>query len=226
MNDCAGDVSRRTALHWACDTGSLGVVRQLLAHQGIQPNPRDIAGRTPLMVAVVKDHLEVVKEMVKDPRVDLDTKDCRGRSLEDVAKEAKVSIFKGKPKVQRILQKARKEREEERREQERLEAERQAEERREQERVEEARQERERRWQEEVDATWEPLVAPCSAAGPTSAASLRAAVVAGAPSAGRAATWQLLASHSAAPAPRHEGFPALARVRPVHNAEFSKEKRM
>ena len=167
------------------------------------------------MVAVVQYHLEVVREMVKDPRVELDTKDCKGRSLDDVAKE--VSIFK----VQRILQKARSKREEERQEQERLEAERQVEERREQERAEEARQERERRWQEEVDATWESLVA-CAAVGP---ASLRAAVLAGAPSTGRAATWQLLATHSSAPAPSHEDFPDLAKVRPVHNTEVSKEKR-
>jgi hypothetical protein len=161
------------------------------------------------MVAVIQNHVEVVQEMVKDPRVELDTKDSRGRSLEDVASEAKVSFFRGKPKVQCILQKVRRKRQEERQEQERLDAKRQAEERREQERTETARHEQEKRRQEEIDTAWESLLAPSAAAGP---ASLRAAVLGGAPSARRAAAWELLAAHSTAPAPLPSDFPALAKV--------------
>ena len=65
-------------------------LRQLLSHPGITPltlNQKDKDyGFTPVMVAVVKDRLEHLAELVADLRVDLDTTDKEGRTLEEVAR--------------------------------------------------------------------------------------------------------------------------------------------
>lgn len=45
------DSDGRTALHWACASGSLSIARELLARSGVEVDKKDGAGWTPLMIA-------------------------------------------------------------------------------------------------------------------------------------------------------------------------------
>ena len=78
----------KSALHWAVFVNNIEALTLLLSHPGITAltlNQKDKDyGFTP--VAVVKDRLEHLAELVADLRVDLDTTDKEGRTLEEVAR--------------------------------------------------------------------------------------------------------------------------------------------
>ena len=52
-------------------------------------------GFTPLMVAVLKDKAEFVRELMRVEGVDLETRDGEGRSAEDLARWVKCSAILG-----------------------------------------------------------------------------------------------------------------------------------
>ena len=74
-----------TALHWAYS--NVTGLRLLLADARLTTsiNARGWSGQTPLMVAVWFGSVEVVRELVRVEGVDLETRDGRGWSLEQVA---------------------------------------------------------------------------------------------------------------------------------------------
>ena len=79
--------TRWTALHWACQKGQTWIVRRLLAHPSLTcHNAVDSAGRSPLMNAVWWNRVECVRELVAVEGVDLETRDSRGRGLEEMAR--------------------------------------------------------------------------------------------------------------------------------------------
>jgi ankyrin repeat protein len=61
-------------------------VRVLLDQPGVDCNPRDGQGWTPVMWAVKYGWVECVRELAGDPRVDLDTRDGEGNTLEEAAR--------------------------------------------------------------------------------------------------------------------------------------------
>ena len=86
------DKSGRNVLHVAVEKDNIEGLKLLLSHPNLtalalnQENKRD--GATPVMLAVMNgsyrwQHLEL---LAADPRVDLDTTDVKGRSLEEVAR--------------------------------------------------------------------------------------------------------------------------------------------
>ena len=86
----AADLQGWTALHWAAYIGQedagLGVLRRLLACTSIDPNVKNVAGKTPIMWLLQRDgnQVERLQAFVECDKVDLDDQD--GRSLEDLAR--------------------------------------------------------------------------------------------------------------------------------------------
>ena len=78
------DSNMRTALHFACSRGRVGMVRQLASHprQG-SLNSKDSWKRTAIMVAVEQGEAEFVLALGRVVRVELDIRDRDGRSLEE-----------------------------------------------------------------------------------------------------------------------------------------------
>ena len=54
--------------------------------KGIDLNPKDCYGRTPLMIACMTNNEEAVRILLAQPTIDLFTKDDQGRSLDHYAK--------------------------------------------------------------------------------------------------------------------------------------------
>ena len=85
----AKDDGDNTALHWACAGGNVAILNQLLAVPGILVNERDVDGCTPIMLAISwissRIELDIVRVMAAVEKVDLDVRDDRGLSLEDLA---------------------------------------------------------------------------------------------------------------------------------------------
>ena len=54
--------------------------------KGIDLNPRDCYGRTPLMIACMTNNEEAVRTLLSQPTIDLFTRDDQGRSLDHYAK--------------------------------------------------------------------------------------------------------------------------------------------
>ena len=79
------EYNRSTALHWACNIGSLASLSKLLAAPGLQLNERNRYGKTPIMDAIAKGKTEAVLQMAAVREVDLDVKDRDGRNLEKFA---------------------------------------------------------------------------------------------------------------------------------------------
>ena len=77
----AVDTIQQTALHYACSNIKPGVVRILLAQPGVDCNPRDEDGNTPLQLALEEGQAECVRVLVRDRRVELDTMDNDGTTL-------------------------------------------------------------------------------------------------------------------------------------------------
>ncbi|KAH9207908.1 hypothetical protein DL95DRAFT_312879, partial [Leptodontidium sp. 2 PMI_412] len=55
----------------AVRNGHHGVVRQLLGRAIVNPNSRDVSGRTPLMIAVQKGQEEVARLLLGNDEVDV-----------------------------------------------------------------------------------------------------------------------------------------------------------
>ena len=81
----AKDNDENTALHWACAPGNVAILNQLLALPGILVNERDCRDWTPIMRAIRFAKLDIVRVMAAMEKVDLDVRDHRGLSLEDLA---------------------------------------------------------------------------------------------------------------------------------------------
>ena len=77
--------SGRTAL-WAVDHNAVRCVQVLLSDERTDPNIKDDAGDTPLMIAVKWNDVACVELLLADPRVDLMTRDNYQRSEEEVAR--------------------------------------------------------------------------------------------------------------------------------------------
>ena len=75
-----------TALHLAVIIDNVEGVRLLLADPRLDPNLKNNGGDTPVMWAMSDGDVDALRELVAHPSVDLDTKDCLGRSLEEVAR--------------------------------------------------------------------------------------------------------------------------------------------
>ena len=78
-----------TALHLACYYNRVAILQLLCQHSKCSPgvvNKKDSIGRTPLMRAVRRGHLDIVKELDMDI-TDFFTKDSDGRTLIEVARE-------------------------------------------------------------------------------------------------------------------------------------------
>jgi len=100
-----------SALHSAVNWENIEGLKLLLSHPSITAltiNQKDnYHGRTPVMLAVkMRNRLKHLEVLVADPRVDLDTTDKKGRSLEKVARD---------PKTRKVLAEAKQRREEKRR---------------------------------------------------------------------------------------------------------------
>ena len=79
----ATDLMERTALHYAAWGGNVEGVRLLLTDPRLNisnANKKDKFGKTPVMVAMQRNRINVLRELVAHPMIELDT------SLEDVAK--------------------------------------------------------------------------------------------------------------------------------------------
>ena len=61
-------------------------VRLLLADPRLDPNQKDNYGCAPAMTAMFDRKVDALRELVAHPSVDLDTRDSRGRSLEEEAR--------------------------------------------------------------------------------------------------------------------------------------------
>ena len=84
----AKDNNENTALHWACRCGrvsNVAILNQLLAFPGILVNEKDCRDWTPIMRAIRFAKLDIVRVMAAMEKVDLDVRDHRGLSLEDLA---------------------------------------------------------------------------------------------------------------------------------------------
>ena len=99
-----------SAVHWAVDTDNIGALKLLLDHPGlttrtlnhkIKRHATPMAylwptyGVTPVMMAMAMEKLEHIALLANDPRVDLDTTDERGKSLEERARYAGYSLLGG-----------------------------------------------------------------------------------------------------------------------------------
>ena len=88
--DVAGGEARAdgtTPLYWAALDGKAAEVRLLLA-RGADVNAHNDDNRwTVLMVAVAQNHAEVVGELLRDPRIEVNARDDRGRTALHLAAE-------------------------------------------------------------------------------------------------------------------------------------------
>ena len=81
------DALGKTALHQAAESDNVEGVRLLLADSRLSSaNRRDKAGNTPVMLALARNQVDSLRELVAHPSVDLDIKDKEGRSLEEKAR--------------------------------------------------------------------------------------------------------------------------------------------
>ena len=78
-----------TALHYAANHNNVEAVQLLLADSRFHSvNLKDSHGKTPVMNAMFYKKNGALRELVANPSVDLDTRDGKGRSLEEVSRWA------------------------------------------------------------------------------------------------------------------------------------------
>ena len=76
-----------TALHCAVDVGNIRGVRLLLADSRLNTfNDENNYGNTPVMTAINKNEIDVLRELVSHPSTNLETRNWRGWSLEEMAR--------------------------------------------------------------------------------------------------------------------------------------------
>ena len=82
----AKDKRDNTALHHACclPDGN-AIIAKLLAAPGILLNEENQTGKTPIMMAVMWNRIEAVQILAAVDEVDLDVRDDKGKSMEDIA---------------------------------------------------------------------------------------------------------------------------------------------
>ena len=81
------DREGNTVLHIAADNDNVEAVRMILANVRLNiANHKNCYGETPVMFAMITSSLNVLRELVAHPSVDLDTKDSFGKGLEEVAR--------------------------------------------------------------------------------------------------------------------------------------------
>ncbi len=85
-----------TPLHWACYTGSEGAFMFLLYFEGIDLNPIDNEGLTPLHLSVMGDRTSIIKKLLRSG-ARKDIKDRKERMPHELAKS------KNKKKIEEIL---------------------------------------------------------------------------------------------------------------------------
>ena len=81
----AKDGTNRTAMHWACSSGTVGIMSKLLAVPGVLMNNKTKSGRTPVAEAKMSRNPDTLQLMTTVEEVDLDVRDFSGMSLEDMA---------------------------------------------------------------------------------------------------------------------------------------------
>ena len=85
------DRAHRSAVFWAVKEDRMEGLKLLLSHPNLTAltiNHKDSQGNTPVMRAVIEGRSEHLRVLADDLRVDLDTTDEEGRSLEEVARWA------------------------------------------------------------------------------------------------------------------------------------------
>ena len=76
-----------TALHCAVEVGNIQGVRLLLADFRLDTfNDENDHGNTPMMTAINKNQIDVLRQLVSHPSIDLETRNWRGWSLEEMAR--------------------------------------------------------------------------------------------------------------------------------------------
>ena len=76
-----------TALHWAAISDNVEGVQLLLADPRLTtPNLKDKLGFTPLMAAMRNNRMNALRELVAHPSIDIDTRNERGESLDDMVR--------------------------------------------------------------------------------------------------------------------------------------------
>ena len=81
------DALGKTALHHAAESDNVEGVRLILADPRLSTaNHQDNMGNAPVMVALARNQVDSLRELVSHPSVDLDTRDGEGRSLEQRAR--------------------------------------------------------------------------------------------------------------------------------------------
>ena len=81
------DSCGQTALHFAAENDNVEAVQLILADQRLQTvNQKNIYGLTPVMLAVMHNNVNTLRLFVANPRVDLDTVDGLGKTLEEISR--------------------------------------------------------------------------------------------------------------------------------------------
>ena len=81
------DNSGMTALHYAAMIDNVEGVQLLLADPRLTtPNLKDKVGFTPVIAAMRNNRINALRELVAHPSIDLDTRNERGESLEDMVR--------------------------------------------------------------------------------------------------------------------------------------------
>ena len=66
---------RYTPLHYAADLNNIEILTFLLSQEGVQLNKRDKEGRSCFLIACIKRNEDVLRILLKDPRVDVNLYD-------------------------------------------------------------------------------------------------------------------------------------------------------
>ncbi|CAI7589621.1 unnamed protein product [Penicillium glandicola] len=90
------DIFGDTALAWAAKKGQTGAISILLQHHA-NPNPQNSFGQTPLHLAAVGQHDEVVELLLQTRHVDSFARDFLGRSPVLMATETQNSVVSASP---------------------------------------------------------------------------------------------------------------------------------
>ena len=83
-NADAVDTSGNTALHNAAAYGWLQCV-QFLVRYGAETSPENAWKFTPLTIALLKNHIAIVQELMKSEDINVNTKDDEGRTILSLA---------------------------------------------------------------------------------------------------------------------------------------------
>ena len=71
-------ITNMTSLHFACEKGHTAIVALLLAHPGIDVNPRNTYGHTSMMRACWYERTSCVRLLLRDSRVRVNQGDSGG----------------------------------------------------------------------------------------------------------------------------------------------------